>query len=458
MTIGRKFPASAALAAAVRTLRRSLLAASATLAIAAPAAPAAGGYFDVEKLPPPPLTGQQMANDVEAFSTTYAPRVTGTPGEQAAAEFLRAEAASLGYDARIVTLPVAGPDPTGTLRAVVATRKGLTKPGEHILFMGHYDTVAGFGGATLEGAYDNGAGTTMIRSLAKSLANVPTNRSVTFIYYNGEEEGLLTSQRHAAAWEAEGTPVRAVLGFDMTGIAYPVADPGPRNCLCMWHGDEDEELEPLLRHINFNVLGFPDVENLVNVVGVNARNSDESSWDRLGYKSMRWAGMRAASDYPAYHMPDDNMATIERVAGGRQFFEQGLRNTLLSSYLTALALDSEMPVARATASGNGTVTFDASGSGDPDGTPSSLRWEFGDGATGEGVLVTHKYARKGQYLAKLTVGDNLFPQVTATATVPVEVTKAPGAKKKAKKKAKKRKASSKKRKKGAKKRKRARRG
>jgi hypothetical protein len=38
-------------------------------------------------------------------------------------------------------------------------------------------------------------------------------------------------------------------------------------------------------------------------------------------------------------MPQDNAATIDKVAGGRTFFEMGLRNTLLSAYYTAAALD-----------------------------------------------------------------------------------------------------------------------
>src|SRR5215218_293354 len=186
----------------------------------------------------------------------------------------------------------------------------------------------------------------------------------------------------------------------MTGIAYPVAAPGDRSCLCMWHGDEDDDLEPLLRYVNYDVLGFPEADNLVHIVGVNERNSDESSWDALGYKSLRWAGMRAASDYPAYHMPDDTMETI----------------------------DSEMPVARAAANGSRPVRLDASGSTDPDGTPSAFEWDFGDGSSGSGLTITHSYARSGDYTATLTVRDNLHPQVTSSSTVFV---RADGAAKKA---------------------------
>ena len=40
---------------------------------------------------------------------------------------------------------------------------------------------------------------------------------------------------------------------------------------------------------------------------------------------------------------------------------------------------------------------------------------------GVGSLVTHTYARPGDYTAVATVADNLWPQVTSQATVPVHV-------------------------------------
>ena len=43
------------------------------------------------------------------------------------------------------------------------------------------------------------------------------------------------------------------------------------------------------------------------------------------------------------------------------------------------------------------VTFDASGSRTPDGSAMTYRWDFGDGATAEGLIVTHTYSQVGDF-------------------------------------------------------------
>jgi len=53
-----------------------------------------------------------------------------------------------------------------------------------------------------------------------------------------------------------------------------------------------------------------------------------------------------------------------------------------------------------------TVTFNAAGSSDPDGSIDSYTWSFGDGGTGSGVNVLHTYATSGTYTATLTVTDD----------------------------------------------------
>jgi len=63
-----------------------------------------------------------------------------------------------------------------------------------------------------------------------------------------------------------------------------------------------------------------------------------------------------------------------------------------------------------------TVTFNASGSYDPDGIIVSYSWDFGDGNTATGVEVDHAYEDDGVYTVTLTVIDDDDATGSATAT------------------------------------------
>lgn len=52
------------------------------------------------------------------------------------------------------------------------------------------------------------------------------------------------------------------------------------------------------------------------------------------------------------------------------------------------------------------ITFDGSGSVDPDGTIITYEWDFGDGNDGQGETVTHFYTVPGTYTVTLVVTDN----------------------------------------------------
>ena len=69
------------------------------------------------------------------------------------------------------------------------------------------------------------------------------------------------------------------------------------------------------------------------------------------------------------------------------------------------------------------VTFDGSGSSDPDGSIDSYSWSFGDSSTATGSRVTHSYAAGGTYTATLIVTDNRGAR--AATTVPITVVAGP---------------------------------
>jgi LysM repeat protein len=70
--------------------------------------------------------------------------------------------------------------------------------------------------------------------------------------------------------------------------------------------------------------------------------------------------------------------------------------------------------------GQAFVTFDATGSSDPDGTISKYEWDFGDGSEpANGQTVTHGYTSIDAYVAILTVTDNCNATSQDTAGVTI---------------------------------------
>lgn len=92
----------------------------------------------------------------------------------------------------------------------------------------------------------------------------------------------------------------------------------------------------------------------------------------------------------------------------------------------------QSPVAQFTASPTSgqsplAVSFNASGSSDPDGSINSYAWSYGDGTSGSGVQVTHTYSPtvSRSFTARLTVTDNQGRTASTSRAIAVTVATQP---------------------------------
>lgn len=76
---------------------------------------------------------------------------------------------------------------TVTSKNLIITKQGTVYPDTYVIVCGHFDSIVG------PGVNDNGSGTTAILEAARILLNVPTEYSIKFIHFSGEEQGLYGS-------------------------------------------------------------------------------------------------------------------------------------------------------------------------------------------------------------------------------------------------------------------------
>lgn len=316
-----------------------------------PASGAAGAphYFDLSKAPKPMFTGKQILDGLNEFVSKFPLRQQYMPNNDAAASFLAGEAKKYGYQVR--TLHYNTGTPARDTKVIEAIKPGTVEPNRYIAFIAHYDIVPGIGGATIQGAYDDGSGTNILRYFMRQFAKVKTRHSIAIIWFDGEEWGTYGSLAYVKDAQKQGMAFDAVMGFDMTGIAYPAP-----YCLCIWHGpnpDDAAKAVPLIDYVNYDFLHFPKsdgnpgnaekyplgTKSGVCNCGTNIRNSDEASFAAAKYFTIRYSGMRQAADYPGYHLPWDTIPLMEQVAGSQENLEKGIQNTFDSAYYTAIALD-----------------------------------------------------------------------------------------------------------------------
>ena len=166
-------------------------------------------------------------------------RLTGTPGNDSAAAYIarRYEAVKLkapfpGYIQKFVARSAAAAHtgdtagkPTQNVVAIIEGTDPALKS-EYIVIGAHYDhlgrsTVSALDpdarDAIRNGADDNASGTAAVLELARIFSIERPKRSIIFVNFSGEEQGLLGSQYFVDNPPVPIARIKAMLNFDMVG-------------------------------------------------------------------------------------------------------------------------------------------------------------------------------------------------------------------------------------------------
>lgn len=210
-------------------------------------------------------------------------------------------------------------------RNVIATFKGTQFPNEKIVVGGHLDSWD-----LATGAIDNGIGSFSVIDMARTFKklNLSTKRTVEFVLFMGEEQGLLGSKAYVQQAKQNKTlaQVSFMLNYDMTN------DP-------KGFSTTREELEPLFKSWGSDVVKIDTNFKNVFLAGASL-HSDHQPFMLEGIPTGGGAGGRLPNNSgPYYHSDGDVFKLVD---------EQGLKNTVrYGAILTyALANTPKIPVGR----------------------------------------------------------------------------------------------------------------
>lgn len=175
---------------------------------------------------------QEIVNQVSQVQYTeyvqtledFVTRNTNTAGCDNAAAWILSQFQDLGLDAYYTNFNVGG----NTKHNVVGELTGLLYPDSIIFITAHYDATAGSPWSpepVAPGADDNGSGTSCVLECARILSQYNYEKTIRFVTFAGEEQGLYGSEDYVQELMAAGTLVVGSFNYDM--IAWSGSDPPP---------------------------------------------------------------------------------------------------------------------------------------------------------------------------------------------------------------------------------------
>ncbi len=129
-----------------------------------------------------------------------------------------------GFNLLVQTPTFTVPTPsTVQMENVIGTQVGTTLPNEWIVVGAHYDsTNSGISNVTnpSPGAEDNASGCAGVIEIARVLRNYQFRRSIKYVCFGGEEQGLYGSEAFAAGVQSAGELSRIKLAVTMDMIGF----------------------------------------------------------------------------------------------------------------------------------------------------------------------------------------------------------------------------------------------
>jgi len=245
-----------------------------------------------------------IKNFMESLVLKIGFRYTGTSGCQNASHYIYEQFENMGIQVRYHnwSAKINKSNPT----VVASQNVEATQPGSDpnyddiIIFNAHYDSAKG-----TVGANDDGSGTVAVLAAAYALSQYSFKRTMKFVTFSGEEQGLFGSDAYVRELYDQRTPVLVEFNADGIGRAT-TAENGRKIRLSVtedtgWIVDIMQKITKEYG-LNFDITTFWKVNRYLPI-----GFSDYYYFTKFGYESI---SVWEAEGDPNYHSPQDNISNI----------------------------------------------------------------------------------------------------------------------------------------------------
>lgn len=245
-----------------------------------------------------------VKNFMEYLILNIGVRYTGTSGCQNASHYIYEQFEDMGLQVRYHnwSAKINRSNPTlVTSQNVEATQQGSDPEYDDvIIFNAHYDTAKG-----TVGANDDGSGTVAVLAAAYVLSQYRFNRTMKFVTFSGEEQGLFGSDAYVRELYDQRTPV--LVEFNADGIGRATTSEYGRKIRLSYTEDTGWIIDIMKEMtneygLNFTFTTFWKVNRFLPI-----GFSDYYPFTRFGYESI---SVWEAEGDPNYHSPRDNISNI----------------------------------------------------------------------------------------------------------------------------------------------------
>lgn len=190
-------------------------------------------------------------------------------------------------------------------RNVIAELPGVGIADELVLITAHLDNMPEE--EIAPGADDNASGCAAVLLAAKWLADFRFERTVRFVLFTGEEQGLLGSEAYAADLLKESRPVVAVINLDMIG--YDSDDDGAMDIYTREPTTPGYELDEEIANTFVQVIAAYELGLKAEIIPYSLGASDNWSFWTYGIPAI--LAIEDFEDFnDDYHEVEDNIANL----------------------------------------------------------------------------------------------------------------------------------------------------